>query len=112
MDTHYTSDSMDGVEHTTIAQSPDIKIQHQGVLEGITGYLARLSAAGAVVTIIVCFACRTHMLLLWNRSHPVRLLLPLLKLFEFLLYLPHNICKVKMLSEIQKPLRFCVFETK
>ena len=84
----------DAAEHAAIAQSPHVEIQHQGILEGIAGYLARLSATRAVVAVIVCFARRTHVFLLRDWGHPVWLLFPLLKLLESMLYLSHTACKV------------------
>ena len=43
----------DAAEHTSVAQAPDIQIKQDGILERIATYLGRLSATGAVVTLVV-----------------------------------------------------------
>ena len=43
----------DAAEHTPIAQAPDIQIKQDGILERIAAYSGRLSATGAIVTLVV-----------------------------------------------------------
>ena len=43
----------DATEHTPVAQAPDIQIKQDGILERIAAYSGRLSATGAIVTLVV-----------------------------------------------------------
>ena len=74
-------------EHTTVAKSPHVEKQKQGILERVAAYRRRLSATWTVVALIVGAAGGTVVLLVREWLHLMGLLLPLLETAVFLLQL-------------------------
>ena len=56
---------------------PDVEVEQEGVLKRVADYLARLSATGTVVALVMGAARGTHMLFLGERGYLVRQLFPL-----------------------------------
>ena len=72
-------------EHAPVAQPPDVEVEQEGVLKRVADYLARLSATGTVVALVMGAARGAHMLFLGERGYLVRLLFPLAEPSVFVL---------------------------
>ena len=69
-----------GAEHTAVTQPPHLQKEQEGVLDGISAYFCRLSAAGTEVSFILCVAGGTYMFFFRETLHLIRALLPLSEL--------------------------------
>ena len=68
-----------------ISQPLRQRAEQEGVLERVADYLARLSATGTVVALVMGAARGAHMLFLGERGYLVRLLFPLAEPSVFVL---------------------------